>query len=161
MIASENTISSANATCSFVLLQVGGRRFALPAEIVTELAPPVRLHEFPHTSAAISGVIVRRSRIVPVYDAGLVLIGRRSSGHRFYLIARREFGTASELGAIPVDGECELASGQVQPSKPGQPAYVKGRFAVAQEVVDVLDFDALVRQHNTAPNRPDHAEASS
>ncbi len=95
--------STANPSGSFVLLQLGGRRFALHAEIVTELAPPVRLHIFPHTSALVSGVIVRRSHIIPVYDAGTVLIGRRSSTHRFYLIARLDFAKASELSAIPVE----------------------------------------------------------
>ena len=60
---------------SFVLLQVGDRRFALPARIVAELAPPVRLQHFPHRSPLLAGVIVRRGRIVPVYDAGPVLIG--------------------------------------------------------------------------------------
>ena len=38
------------ALTSFVLLRVGERRFAFPANIVTELAPPVRLHTFPHVS---------------------------------------------------------------------------------------------------------------
>ena len=46
---------------SWVLLHVGNRRFALPAESVIELAPPVRLHNFPHTSQLIAGVIVRRA----------------------------------------------------------------------------------------------------
>ena len=35
---------------SYVLLQLANRRFALPSTIVSELAPPVRLHTFPHTS---------------------------------------------------------------------------------------------------------------
>ncbi len=64
---------------SWVLLHVGNRRFALPAESVMELAPPVRLHNFPHTSRLIAGVIVRRGRIVPVYDVAPVLCGRESS----------------------------------------------------------------------------------
>ena len=62
---------------SFVLLQVGERRFALLSNIVTELAPPVRLHTFPHTSPLVAGVIVRRGHIVPVYVERLDL-------HRVY-----------------------------------------------------------------------------
>ena len=61
---------------SFVLLQVGDHRFALPADIVAELAPPVRLHTFPHTSPLLAGVIVRRGHIVPVYDVAPTLLGR-------------------------------------------------------------------------------------
>jgi len=132
------------ASTSFVLLRVGERRFAFPANIVTELAPPVRLHTFPHASPLLTGVIVRRARIIPVYDAGSVLTGKRMMSHRFYLIARREFGKATELSAIPVDGECELATGEMQPPPPGQPNYVTGTVQVRDEMLDVLDLEALV-----------------
>lgn len=136
--------ASGDGPSSFVLLQLGRRHFALPAGIVAELAPPLPLHSFPHTSPMLSGVIVRRSRIVPVYDASQVLMGKASSLHRFYLIARRDFGKTSELSAIPVDGECELVTGEMQPGEPGDPAYVSGRLAVGEEVVQVLDFESLV-----------------
>ena len=129
---------------SFVLLHVGGKRVALPAGIVGELAPPVRLHTFPHTSPLVAGVIVRRGRIVPVYDAGLVLGGKISSAQRFYLIARRQLGKTIEWSAIPVNGECELANGEMQPPGPERPAYVAGTLAVGQESLDVLNLEALV-----------------
>jgi chemotaxis signal transduction protein len=153
--------AAGNSSSSFVLLQLGGRRFALPAEIVTELAPPVRLHGFPHNSAMLSGVIVRRARIIPVYDAGSVLIGRRSSTHRFYLIARREFGKVSELSAIPVDGECELVSGEVRPTRAGHAAYVKGQVSVGEDLIDILDLEALVTQGQAAPDSSNQPEAKS
>jgi chemotaxis signal transduction protein len=137
---------------SFVLLHAAGRRFALPAGIIVELAPPVQLHKFPHTSSRIMGVIVRRGRIVPVYDAGPEFL-RLSSSHRFYLIARREIAGDSELAAIPVDGECELATGEVQPAAPNRPGYICGRLMSGTESLDVLDFNALVA--------PAHAEARS
>ena len=152
---------SADSAGSFVLLQLGSRRFALPAAGVAELAPPLPLHSFPHTSPLVSGVIVRRSRIVPVYDASRVLIGKHSSAHRFYLIARREFGRTSELSAIPVDGECELVSGEMRPRVPADPAYVSGRLAVGEELVDVLDFEALVLQQQPAPQPPRQPEVPS
>src|ERR1700731_4155912 len=101
MIAVENSDPN-----SFVLLQVGERRFALPSEIVVELAPPVRLHTFPHTSALVAGVIVRRGQIVPVYDVAPTLLGKDSPAHRFYLIVQRAFETSMEASAIPLNGEC-------------------------------------------------------
>lgn len=148
--------ASADSASSFVLLHLGNRRFALPAGTIAELAPPVHLHSFPHTSPAVCGVIVRRSRIVPVYDASPILIGRRSSSHRFYLIARRDFGKASELSAIPVDGECELVNAELQPAAPEDPEYVKGRVAFGEDFVSVLDFEALVsyQQHGTENRKP-------
>jgi len=106
-------IQNADAN-SYVLLHLANRRFALPAAIVSELAPPVRLHTFPHRSSLVCGVIVRRGRIVPVYDVASILLGRSSSVHRFYLIARRNFPGGPEASAIPVSGECELVTGELQ-----------------------------------------------
>ena len=130
---------------TFVLLQVGKRRLALRSDLVSELAPPVRLHTFPHQSPMVIGVIVRRGRIVPVYDVGQVLIGRESPTHRFYLIARRDFGNRSEPSAIPVNGECELTYAEIQSPDPLAPVYVSGKLIIEDEKVDVLDLEALIR----------------
>jgi hypothetical protein len=110
-------IQNADAN-SYVLLQLAHRRFALPSAIVSELAPPVRLHTFPHRSSLVSGVIVRRGRIVPVYDVASILLGRTSPVHSFYLIARRNFPDGPERRAIPSDGEFELVTAELR--KPRQ-----------------------------------------
>lgn len=143
---------------SYVLLHVGDRRFALRSELVEELAPPVRLHHFPNTTALIAGVIVRRGRIVPVYDVAPVLCGRESSAHRFYLVARRNFGMESEASAIPVNGECELANGEILPTKDGDPDYFSGSLNVGDENIQVLNLEALVSSHTTANNPARPAE---
>ncbi len=152
------TVADNSAQRSFVLLQIGRRRVAMPAGNVVELAPPVRLHAFPHTAPFISGVIVRRGRIVPVYDAGSVLTGKSSSVHRFYLIAQRQIGEGSELGAIPVNGECELVAGEMEPPAAERPAYVAGTIDVDGESVDVLSLEALVAP-GAAANDARSAEA--
>lgn len=139
---------------SFVVMQIGKRHFALPSETVVELAPPVRLHRFPHTSPLLTGVIVRRGRIVPVYDAASVLIGNSAFTQRFYLIARRRAGNSVDFGAIPVNGECELASGDVLPPAADHAPYVTGTLAFNDETIDVIDFDALA-----ALNTPNAAES--
>jgi chemotaxis signal transduction protein len=147
---------------SWVLLHVGNRRFALPAESVIELAPPVRLHNFPHTSKLIAGVIVRRGRIVPVYDVSPVLCGRESSVHRFYLIAERTFGPGnetSEASAIPVNGECELATSEMQPPQENAPPYFAGTLAIENENIDVLDLQKLVSAGINDPAAANLAEA--
>jgi chemotaxis signal transduction protein len=153
MSAAEN-----HARKSWVLLHVGNRRFALPAESVMELAPPVRLHNFPHTSRLIAGVIVRRGRIVPVYDVSPVLCGHESSVHRFYLIAERAFGNASEASAIPVNGECELATSEMQPPQENAPSYFAGTLAIENENIDVLDLQKLVSAEINNPATANHAE---
>ncbi|HKQ86738.1 MAG TPA: chemotaxis protein CheW [Candidatus Acidoferrales bacterium] len=143
---------------SFVLLQLAERRFALPAEAVAELAPPVRLHTFPHTSSLIAGVIVRRGRILPVYDAARALSGKSSLAHRFYLVARRQFGEASEMSAIPVDGECELVTSEARPRSESAPTYICSEISLGDESVGVLDIEAFVRAHeNPATNDPAEA----
>lgn len=153
MSAAENPVRK-----SWVLLHVGNRRFALPAESVMELAPPVRLHNFPHTSKLIVGVIVRRGRIVPVHDVAPVLCGRESSVHRFYLIAERAFGNASEASAIPVNGECELATSEMLPPQEKAPPYFAGSLAIENENIDVLDLQKLVSAELHSPNAADQAE---
>ncbi|HEX4073782.1 MAG TPA: chemotaxis protein CheW [Candidatus Acidoferrales bacterium] len=128
---------------SFVLLRIGAHRFALPAGLVAELAPPVKLHKFPHTSSSVSGVIIRRRRILPVYDAGSLLLGKEAHGQQFYLVARC-VGEGKELSAIPVSGECEMATGEIRPVESGRPAHVVGTIAIGEDSVDVLDLEALI-----------------
>jgi chemotaxis signal transduction protein len=153
-------IQNASAN-SYVLLQIGNRRFALPAGIVSELAPPVRLHTFPHKSPLVAGVIVRRGRIIPIYDVASILLGRSSSVHRFYLIARREFAGGSEPSAIPVSGECELATAELQPRGDGRPPYIAGQLAINGDSIDVLNFDALVATDTANKTEPATAVVQS
>jgi hypothetical protein len=63
--------------------------------------------------------------------------------HRFYLIARRDFDGRSELSAIPVSGECELATAEMQPPTGEHPPFFSGRIHIDGEPIDVLNFDAL------------------
>jgi chemotaxis signal transduction protein len=146
---------------AYVLLQVANRRFALPSAIVSELAPPVRLHTFPHTSALVSGVIVRRGRIVPVYDVARILLGRSSSVHRFYLIARRDFPDGPEGSAIPVSGECELATAEMQQVGDESRPYISGRLLINDESIEVLNFDALLASDAADQSEVRRAEALS
>jgi chemotaxis signal transduction protein len=141
---------------SYVLMQVGNRRFGIPAGIVTELAPPVRLHNFPHTSSLVAGVIVRRGRIIPIYEVAKILLGRSSSAHQFYLIARRNFATGAahsetfEPSAIPVNGQCELATGELQPPGDERPSYISGTLVIDGESIEVLNLDTLLASHSAA-----------
>jgi chemotaxis signal transduction protein len=133
---------------SLVVFPIRKQRFALDSRVLRELAPPVRLHKFPHTSQAIVGVIVRRGQIIPVYDAGSLLIGRPSTIHRFYLIFQCDPENPDELSAIPIDGECALASAAVEPST-DERAYVSGMAKVEDDWLPVLDFAALIAGSNT------------
>jgi chemotaxis signal transduction protein len=141
---------------SYVLVQIGDRRFAMPAASVSELAPPVRLHRFPQTSPLLTGVIVRRGRIVPVYDVSRVVDSKNSPAHRFYLVATRDFGSVREPSAIPVDGECELVIAPIQASATTSPKYISGTLTIGEESIDVLDLNALVTSATAESNASDY-----
>src|SRR5215471_3793683 len=95
---------------AYVLFPLGEKRFALPAEGVTELARPDTLQTFPHRTPLLTGVLVRRGRIVPVCDVAQVLVGPEAPPRKFYLIANCKLDATQQLAAVPVTGECELAS---------------------------------------------------
>ena len=128
---------------SFVLFPLGEKRFALPAEAVTELARPDRLQTFPHTTPLLAGVLVRRGRVVPVCDVAPVLVGPQTPARKFYLIANRSFGAVRERTAIPVTGECELTNAEMLSPTGKLPPYVCGLLSLQDEIVEVLDLERL------------------
>lgn len=128
---------------SFVLFPLGKKRFALPAETVTELARPDELQTFPHRTPLIAGVLLRRGRIVTVCDVAQVLIGNDAPAGKFYLIASRTLDSRPEWTAIPVTGECELLSESPVPPAQGHPAYITGLLSLPGEIVEILDLDTL------------------
>lgn len=127
----------------FVLFPLGEKRFALPAAQVSELSRPDELQTFPHESRLLSGVLVRRGKIVPVLDVAQVVIGPKAPPRKFYLIANRRFGKDIEWTAIPVTGECELTSATVVPPAGKLPPYVSGLLSLDDEIVEVIDLDKL------------------
>jgi len=129
---------------SFVLFPLGSRRFALPAEKVTELAKPDRLQTFPQSTPLLAGVLVRRGRIIPVCDVAHALVGPDAPARKFYLIANRQFEERKEWTAIPVTGECELTSVQPQTPATKLPAYVLGVLSLENDIVEVLDLEKLI-----------------
>ncbi|MFB3813869.1 MAG: chemotaxis protein CheW [Terriglobales bacterium] len=133
-----------NAVHKFVLFPLGARRFALPSERVAELARPGHLHTFPHTTPLLAGVLVRRGHIVPVFDMAQAVMPRHAPGRKFYLIATRAVAGTTEWTAIPVTGECELATAEVRPPTGVLPDYVTGLLSMpGSEIVEVIDLEKL------------------
>lgn len=141
---------------AYVLLRLGERQFAVPAEQVEELAAAGRLEKIPHTTPQIEGVIVRRKRVLAVRDVARMLTGRSLPLHRFYLVVRQQYGAAAESEAIPVTGDCELLTGIVAtPRGDHEPQYVAGWIDLAGEQVLVLDVSRL------NPETPEAAAAAA
>jgi chemotaxis signal transduction protein len=129
---------------SFVLFALGKRRFALPAGSVAELVGSSHLHKFRHSNPLLLGVLLRRGRIVPVWDVTRILGGANASTRKFYLIAKQRFGPTTEWTALPVTGQCEILAGlEPFPSSDEHPPYVDGLLILVEEVVEVLDLEKL------------------
>jgi chemotaxis signal transduction protein len=129
---------------AFVLFPLGKKRFALPANTVTELAKPDKLQNFPHTTPLLTGVLVRRGHIIPVCDVAQVLIGPEAPARKFYLIATRKFESgASEWTALPVTGECELTNTPMLPRTGPLPHHVIGLLSLDNEIVEVVSLEKL------------------
>jgi len=129
---------------TYVLFPLGETRFAVPAEMVTELARPDTLQTFPHRTPMMAGVLLRRGRIIPVFDVAKILIGPGAPPGRFYLIARCQVASRLEWTAIPVTGECELASMKRMRPSEKQPPYVSGVLQAGDQTVPVVDLEKLL-----------------
>jgi chemotaxis signal transduction protein len=128
---------------SFVLLRLGERRFAVSANQIAELVAPSRIFRFPHRTSKLEGVILRRGRIVPVCDISEMLLGKRLTSRRFYLIAVRNYGTLKEWIAVPVTGECELINSEMMAASESDAPHVAGWLSHDGDVIEVLNLDTL------------------
>jgi chemotaxis signal transduction protein len=132
-----------STTESFVLLRLGERRFAVAANVISELVAPSRIFRFPHNTKEVEGVILRRGRIVPVCDVAERLIGKSLRTRRFYLIAQRRYAAQAEWVALPVTGDCELISTDMIPASEADLPHVAGWLSHDGDVIEVLNLASL------------------
>ena len=137
------TLATATDLQSFVLLRLGDRRFAVTANQIAELVAPSRIFRFPHHTAEVEGVILRRGRIVPVCDVAEKLIGNKVKSRRFYLIAQRSYGAQTEWVALPVSGDCELINTEMTLPSDTDAPHISGWLSHGGDVIEVLNIAAL------------------
>ena len=137
------TVSTELELQSFVLLRLGERRFAISAKEIAELVAPSRVFRFPHRTPKLEGVILRRGRIVPVCDVSEMLLGKRLTSRRFYLIVVRNYEAHKEWVAIPVTGECELINAEMTAAVESDAPHVAGWLSHDGDVIEVLNLDVL------------------
>lgn len=160
-------VAVATPTKSFVLVPLGSRRIAFAAESVIELSAPEKVQNFPHATPWICGVIVRRNRVVPVCDVGKLFGGEPLWPSRFYLIAEWQEAGVRDWCAIPVAGECELASaegvlpvGPIDPQIGPRAPFVSGLLPSRGEEIEVVDLAKLIEARRIALESPGREPAS-
>lgn len=137
------TPESSSFAPSFVVFHVGTRRAALPRDCVAELIASPVLFSFPHTTPLITGVALRRGRILPVLDLGPGMLGEVSPAARFFLVVERRMANGSERCAIPVQGECELVTGLLLAAA-AREEFVDGCLDLDGELIEVLDLEKAI-----------------
>src|ERR1700747_1608799 len=137
------SVDNSSRIPSFVVFQIGKRRVALSQNCVAELIASPVLFSFPHTSPLITGIVLRRGRIVPVLDLGPGLLGEPSPLARFFLVVERQISNVSERCAVPVQGECELVSGSMLPAAERE-TFVIGSLDLNEELIDILDLEKVI-----------------
>lgn len=131
------------ASESYVIFPLGARRFALPTTDVVELTRAGLVQKFPHTTPGLTGVLMRRGEVLPVWDVRPTLPGPGKETLKYWLVTRRNFA-GEELTAIPVSGECQMLSVEMLPPPPGSAPHVRGVLPVENQRVEVLDLAKLV-----------------
>jgi len=142
-----------DAASAFVLFPLGEKRFAFPADQVSELARADQVQDFPHTSPRLAGVLVRRGNVVPVCDIARVLVPGSTQPRKFYLIARWNLGSIEEDIGIPVSGDCELTISEMLPVTGKLPSYAAGMLSLESEIVEVIDLEKLLCSNANADPR--------
>jgi len=147
---------------SYIIVPFGNRRFSVAAHSVIELISPGKLQKFPHRTSWISGVIVRRNRVIPVCDVVSLLGGTGASICSFYLVAEWGEGDRHDWCAIPVAGECELTSAEAitRVDDESEKPYMAGFFQVGRERIQILDLTQLINARRIQ-HEAKIAEASS
>jgi chemotaxis signal transduction protein len=131
---------------SFVLVPMSNRKMALAAEFVIELVAPSEEQRIPHRTPWLSGVILRRGRVIPVCDVHRLLGDEASSPGSFHLIIETQACGTRDWYAIPVAGECELVTGERMPPAQDRPEHITGMLLVGEEQAEILDLGKLIQR---------------
>lgn len=148
-----NTQTQAPET--FVVFPLGARRFALPTSDVVELSRTGVVQKFPHTTPGMSGILVRRGEILPVWDLAETLLGPGKAALKYWLVTRHTFAgeAGEELTAVPVSGECQMLHSAMLPAPAESAAHVRGVLSLDDQLVEVLDLSRLVTPAGPATSR--------
>jgi len=129
----------------YILFPVGGKRYALPAGMIAELALEGETQVFPHHTALLRGVQLRRGRLMAVCDIRPMVGEGLSPENGRRLIVRCRIADQQELMALMVGGECEIREAEATPPSKGLPEYVTSLLVLAGETIEVLDLEKMLQ----------------
>lgn len=135
---------------SYVLVQMGKRKLALPAGSVIELVAPGKEQQIPHRTPWLAGIILRRGRIVPICDVGLLLGEQAAPLNSFRLIAQVQSNSGKDWYAIPVAGECVLVTPEAIVQTDDRAACVAELLKLGDEHIEILDLGKLIQEQESA-----------
>ena len=95
-------------------------------------------------------MLVRRGAIVPVCDVAQVTDRQRWARTEVLFNRVPAVRQHDELVALPVTGECELASAEILPPTAKLPEHVVGLLSLGREIIEVVDLEKLVGAEVTA-----------
>jgi purine-binding chemotaxis protein CheW len=133
-----------------VLFTLGGGTYAVPSDVVLQLALPGEITPVPNAPPWVEGVASIRGRVTPVVDlrarfgfAPIPIDGRSrlvvvSIGGREVALrvdGAREFATLAEDAIVPLAGASQDLGG----------GHVKGTTHLGERVVMVLDTESVIQ----------------
>lgn len=135
---------------SFILLPMGNRKIAFAAESVIELVASSEEQGIPHHTPWLSGVIVRRGRVVPICDVRRLLGDEATSPGGCHLIVESQARGTRDWYAIPVVGECALATAETMLPAQDCAEHVAGILPVGDEKIEIMDLGKLIQRQELA-----------
>lgn len=148
--------SSAASPDEFVVVRLGGSRYALPMERVAEVGRPPGLTRVPGLPSWLAGVANWRGRVLAVLDLRPLLAAPTASlDRRARLVVLGHGGVPVGLLTEGVEGTQLLDEEQLEPALahlPGSASdLLAGQTTDAEGPCGVLDVEAVYRLADTLP----------
>jgi purine-binding chemotaxis protein CheW len=149
-------VEDSGSAHEYVVVRLGGSRYALPMESVAEVGRPPSLTRVPGVPSWLAGVANWRGRVLAVLDLRPLLAGAGEP------LDRRARLVVLHRGSVPVglltegvEGTHELHDDQLEPSLahlPGSASdLLAGQTTDAEGPCGVLDLDAVFRLADALP----------
>jgi purine-binding chemotaxis protein CheW len=149
-------VEDSGSTSEYVVVRLGGSRYALPMESVAEVGRPPSLTRVPGVPTWLAGVANWRGRVLAVLDLRPLLSNAgEPMDRRARLVVLHRNAVPVGLLTEGVEGTHELNDDQIEPSLAHLPEsashLLAGQTTDAEGPCGVLDLDAVFRLADALP----------